>query len=69
MEQEDDDSDADSAITPNSDRNATRAARRKAKPISTFKNGKLDKGKAAAGMSACVVLSSQTSTLTLTRSL
>lgn len=51
MEQEDDDSDADSAITPNSDRNATRAARRKAKPLAIRKNGKLDKGKAVAGMS------------------
>lgn len=49
-EEDDDDSDADSAITPNSDRNASRAARKKSKPIALTKNGKLDKGKATAGM-------------------
>ena len=49
MEEEDDSSDADSAITGNSDRMASRAARRKAKPITALKNGKLDKGKAPSG--------------------
>lgn len=55
-EEEDDDSDADSAITPNSDRNASRAARKKSKPLILMKNGKLDKGKATAGMHALMIL-------------
>lgn len=49
MEQEDDSSDADSVMTPNSDRLTARTARKKAKPITALKNGKADKGKGVAG--------------------
>lgn len=51
MEEEDDSSDADSAITGHSDRNASRAARRKVKPLIAQKSGKRNKGKAPAGKS------------------
>jgi hypothetical protein len=54
MEEEESSSESDGVITPSSDRNATRAARRKAKqPLLVQKNGKSDKGKAPASELRC----------------